>query len=443
MKTISSGMASHLSQEVTTLCTCWKIVRQDGQVFGFTDHDMDLFFDGLLYESETGYNRTAIRSDAAMSVDNLDVTGFLESDRITVNDLRNGLFDLANVYIFALNWADLTIADIKLRRGWFGQVTLNNNGMFETEIRGLHQALAFGFMESYQPDCRADFCDSRCKLNYTDFVRTGYAFDPIRSRSQFIVSKGAYTTPAASVGAHRYWKIQATAHDPSAGNTSASEIRFYDQSGNAITGGTASASSTYTIVYAPSKARDGDPTTSWVANGELMAWWSIDFGSAKDVHKFQIDCRGDAFFQEVPTGLDIYYSNDGISWTNAGSYSALVCTTANETRTFVGFGGTQSSMAPDAPAAGAVTYIGGTVKFTSGPNTGKIIEIVDFNAATGEVTLFETFPYEVSPGDELELAQGCNKLFATCKLYNNQVNFRGEPQVPGQDEMLKYPDAHD
>jgi hypothetical protein len=44
MKTISSGMSSHLSEEVTTLCTCWKIVRQDGQVFGFTDHDMDLTF---------------------------------------------------------------------------------------------------------------------------------------------------------------------------------------------------------------------------------------------------------------------------------------------------------------------------------------------------------------------------------------------------------------
>jgi uncharacterized phage protein (TIGR02218 family) len=210
MKTISSGMSSHLSEEVTTLCTCWKIVRTDGQVFGFTDHDRDLVFNGVTYEAETGYNRTAIRSDASMSVDNLDVTGFLESDRITENDLRNGLFDFASVFIFVLNWKDLTMQEVKLRRGWFGEVTLNDNGTFETEIRGLHQALSIGFMESYQPECRADFCDARCKLNYADYVRTAFALHPT-GRDQFYISTGSYTPNDASVGAHRYWKLPSSA----------------------------------------------------------------------------------------------------------------------------------------------------------------------------------------------------------------------------------------
>jgi uncharacterized phage protein (TIGR02218 family) len=57
--------------------------------------------------------------------------------------------------------------------------------------------------------------------------------------------------------------------------------------------------------------------------------------------------------------------------------------------------------------------------------------------------MFENFPYEIAPGDGAELTQGCDKMFATCKLYANQVNFRGEPHVPGQDELLNYPDAHD
>jgi hypothetical protein len=95
VKTISNALDAHLKQEVTTLCTCWKIVRKDGQTFGFTDHDQDLYFNGIVYECDTGYNRTAITSDEAMSVDNLNVTGFLESDQISENDLRNGLFDFA------------------------------------------------------------------------------------------------------------------------------------------------------------------------------------------------------------------------------------------------------------------------------------------------------------------------------------------------------------
>jgi hypothetical protein len=444
MKTISSGMSSHLSSEVTTLCTCWKIVRQDGTVFGFTDHDMDLTFLGVPYESETGYNRTAIRSDASFSVDNLDVTGFLESDRISENDLRNGLFDFANVYIFALNWADLTMADIKLRRGWFGEVTLNQNGMFETEIRGLHQALAVGFMESYQPECRADFCDSRCKLSYASYVRAAFALHPT-GRDQFYISTGPYTPADNSVGAHRYWRFQAP-HDASR-YWSLAEIKFLDQTLASIPGGTLTCSSLYSGGSPLSNARDGNVVTETAINPGTPQWLQVDFGVGvtKDLRGFSMQSIASPTFvlTQSPDQIDLYYSDDGVTWTLGANYWAGVWA-PNEWKTFTKFHEAPiQPVIPAAPAAGAITYIGGTVKFTSGPNTGKIIEITNWDQTTGLVTLFEQFPYEVSSGDQLELTQGCDKMFATCKLYANQVNFRGEPHVPGQDELLNYPDAHD
>jgi uncharacterized phage protein (TIGR02218 family) len=156
------------------------------------------------------------------------------------------LFDFANVYIFALNWADLTMADIKLRRGWFGEVTLNQNGTFETEIRGLHQALAVGFMESYQPECRADFCDARCKLVYADYVRPVIVAEDAISRSQFVVGTGSMTPLSDSVGAHRYWRVKINKIEaPDTGAASVAEFTFYDQTNTVIAGGTASASSNY------------------------------------------------------------------------------------------------------------------------------------------------------------------------------------------------------
>jgi hypothetical protein len=440
MKTLSSGMTSHLSQEVTTLCTCWKIVRTDGEVFGFTDLDMDLDFEGLTYESETGYNRTAIRSDASLSVDNLDVTGFLESDRISENDLRNGVFDFASVYIFAVNWADLTQGKVRLRRGWFGEVILNQNGMFETEIRGLHQALSFGFMESYQPECRADFCDPRCKLNYADFVRPGWAHD-FESRSQFYISSGDPGTVVLSVGAHRYWQLVITAGGPAQTLATMAEIAFFDQSGAEIIGGAPSASQTNNG-FLPTNARDKNGNTFWASNDLTALTWKIDFGSPKDVQKFRITATNDAFSVRTPTGFDLRYSDDGVTWTTADSYTTPAWNTPAERRSFAAFSGLTFTPMP-APDTGAVNYLGGTVKFTSGQNAGRIIEIVDYNSGSGLVTMFESFPYPIVPGDELELAQGCDKLFTTCQLYNNPLNFRGEPHVPGQDEYLKYPDAHD
>ena len=42
MKTIATDLAVHLTGEVTTLATCWKITRRDGVILGFTDHIRDL-----------------------------------------------------------------------------------------------------------------------------------------------------------------------------------------------------------------------------------------------------------------------------------------------------------------------------------------------------------------------------------------------------------------
>ena len=45
MKTISTAMQTHLEQEVTTLCTCWRLAREDGDILGFTDNSFDIIYD--------------------------------------------------------------------------------------------------------------------------------------------------------------------------------------------------------------------------------------------------------------------------------------------------------------------------------------------------------------------------------------------------------------
>lgn len=447
MKTISTDLNNHLKQEVTTLCTCWKIVRQDGEVFGFTDHDMDIEFDDgiddITYESETGYNRTAIRSDSSMSVDNLDVTGFLESERITENDLRNGLFDFAKVFIFALNWADPSQEEVKLRRGWFGEVVLNQNGMFETEIRGLHQALSHNYMESYQQECRTDFCSDKCKLSLDDYTRDAFLWSSV-DRSTFRIAAGLYTDPVDSVGAYRYWRLKFTEAGPdrASDHTAFAEIRFRDQADALIAGGTPAATSTLGGNSAAS-ARDGNGATYWSSalSGHL-GHWQIDFGADKEVKTIELQARNNASFTQAAVGFEVYRSPDGLTWTKVGVNHTSKFTYAGQTKVFTGFTLSDFVVLSD-PEEGAETYIGGTVKFTSGPNTGRTMEIIDFDQPTGLVTVFENFPYELTHGDELEIAQGCDKIFETCQLYDNAVNFRGEPHVPGQDEYMKYPDAHD
>lgn len=81
----------------------------------------------------------------------------------------------------------------------------------------------------------------------------------------------------------------------------------------------------------------------------------------------------------------------------------------------------------------------GTVLFTSGALDGtRKVEISDWTSG-GAVTLWTELAEAPEIGDTLELRQGCGKTRADCLAYDNVVNFRGFPGVPGSDQVLRYP----
>ena len=172
MKTIATDLAAHLTGEVTTLATCWKITRRDGVVLGFTDHIRDLEIGGVSYRAASGYSRTAIRSTADLAVDNLDVESVFSDDGITEADLRVGQYDFAEIRMFLVNYQDLGQGILKLRRGWLGEVSIRD-GMYVAELRGMAQKLQMTIGEVYAPDCAADLGDSKCGVDLTLVEESG------------------------------------------------------------------------------------------------------------------------------------------------------------------------------------------------------------------------------------------------------------------------------
>ena len=116
MKSLSTAMNSHLEGEVLTLATCWALTRQDGTELFFTDFDEDLVVGGDTYLAASGYSRSAIANSSSFTVDNLDIIGNLQSDIISEADLFSGLYDYAEVRIFMVNWQDLSMGTIPLRK---------------------------------------------------------------------------------------------------------------------------------------------------------------------------------------------------------------------------------------------------------------------------------------------------------------------------------------
>lgn len=168
---LTSEMQAHLASEVTTLCTCWKITRRDGEILGFTDLDRDVTIGALDYIAASGFTASSVASKADFAVDNLDIEGILSSEQITEPDILAGLYDYAEVEIFMVNYEDLSMGTIKLKRGYMGEVRVSR-GQFVAELRGLAQHLSSRIGRVFLPTCDAVLGDARCGVTLASFEAT-------------------------------------------------------------------------------------------------------------------------------------------------------------------------------------------------------------------------------------------------------------------------------
>ncbi|WP_082005730.1 DUF2163 domain-containing protein [Halocynthiibacter namhaensis] len=82
--------------------------------------------------------------------------------------------------------------------------------------------------------------------------------------------------------------------------------------------------------------------------------------------------------------------------------------------------------------------------------TGKaagLIALIKNDRLSGDgrlVELWDALQAEISPGDMIRLEAGCDKRAASCKFkFNNFLNFRGFPQIPGEDWLMAAPKQAD
>lgn len=205
MKPTTPALAAHLAGEVTTLATCWRLERADGWVRGFTDHDRELVVDGLTYVASTGFLPSAIKTASDLSVDNLDVDGFLDDAALRAEDLIAGLFDGARIEVFIVNWADLGQGRLLLRKGFLGEIKRADQ-RFSAEIRGLSNRLQQTAGKLYSRLCRVDLGSSECGVALgprtdTNAVTQVIAADTVRivtarATGFFTFGKATFTTGA-------------------------------------------------------------------------------------------------------------------------------------------------------------------------------------------------------------------------------------------------------
>ena len=91
-------------------------------------------------------------------------------------------------------------------------------------------------------------------------------------------------------------------------------------------------------------------------------------------------------------------------------------------------------------------FTSGTITWTSGANAGRITEVLahDLAGSIANLTLLEAPVRAIAEGDSFVARAGCDKRLTTCRAkFANTANFRGFPNIPGQDAVLRYASRSD
>ena len=206
--------------ELETAASWWRIFRRDGVTLGFTTHDRDLWFGGVLHRAAPGLLPSAIRLTAGFEDDPGDVEGALSHDSISEADLARGRYDGARIESGIVDWETLECAT--LYSGSIASVSREAAG-FKAALSCDKARLAEDSIPLASPSCRARFCGPGCGLNPAAFeTRTPVlALDP---------DAGTVTVGIADTSPYRYGILR-WLDGPSTGLESA----ILDANGNVLT----------------------------------------------------------------------------------------------------------------------------------------------------------------------------------------------------------------
>ena len=163
MREFSNDFADHIAANTTTLANCWRITRSDGVILGFTDHDLELTFDGTIFYPSYGSDIGEVTSKLGAQTDSSEIIGIVNSNAISEDDVLLGRYDGARVETFKVNWRNINIFHL-LRTDYIGEIS-RADGVFRAELRSAQYAINIAKGKIYQSFCNARLGDAQCQID--------------------------------------------------------------------------------------------------------------------------------------------------------------------------------------------------------------------------------------------------------------------------------------
>ena len=197
MKGTGAALIAHSALSVTTFAHIVKLTRRDGVILAVTlDHDLPITYASQVYTPIYGLIPSTLETTGALNVDNMDATGALMALGVSESEIMAGLWDMCEARVMRVNWADLSMGAEKLKRGWFGELSLGRNE-FTAEIRTMKQKLQSTIGSVLSPLCGVDLFSTQCGVVQTENVNKFSA----KAVSTIVVAQRQFTVSALTQAA--------------------------------------------------------------------------------------------------------------------------------------------------------------------------------------------------------------------------------------------------
>lgn len=166
MREISDVLAARLAAGDVTLCACWRSERADGAVFGATDHDEVLTFDGVSYSPAAGLEAATFESSSGLAPGRVAASGAISLDFLVADEVDSGLWDGARVDVWRVDWR-APEHRVMIWSGRFSEITWRGDA-YTAELVSLKADLERTIGRVYARTCDAEVGDARCGVDLTE-----------------------------------------------------------------------------------------------------------------------------------------------------------------------------------------------------------------------------------------------------------------------------------
>jgi uncharacterized phage protein (TIGR02218 family) len=152
-----------------------RVVRRDGTVLGWTEHDRNATVTALGESTDLlanpGFDLSSLVSTSGLGVDNASCE-VMAGEELTRADILARKWDGASVFLFRYDWTDPAAGVVPMKRGSFGNFK-PGLGKFSVEFRDIRQALQPNSTWVLQEACRWQLGDARCAVDLASFTHSG------------------------------------------------------------------------------------------------------------------------------------------------------------------------------------------------------------------------------------------------------------------------------